>query len=331
MRTFFYRAFLALVMLFAIANVAEAFLVNGVSDDFTEGRRWDAAPRSIGGGTIERSLNGGLRWNVQGGSVQTYRDLFSWQSGVPSVPDFSDSLNAAFDAWTVVDPQINLPAQFSFVFDPSTPTVSGDPRQGAEIDLLAGNSGQGAGVTGGITFIKETFSTVTLTSGTSNYPSGILDGADIRLNNVAGTFWTLPLFEKILTHEIGHALGLGDVEFAAGNFIDDNYDGTSQATANLTLTNPFSDRINVLNPSATLGLSFFDVPNTGVGIEASEVHILMESTLDLQQTGMLTADDFAGRQFLYPGPLLIPEPTTMATLLSLGFLLTLRRPSSGAN
>ena len=46
------------------------------------GFRWDVAPRTINGN--ERSLDGGLRYSLQGGSYQAYRDLFSW-SAVPSV------------------------------------------------------------------------------------------------------------------------------------------------------------------------------------------------------------------------------------------------------
>src|SRR5262245_27945029 len=61
------------------------------------GSRWDAAPRNISG--FERSLNGGLRYSVQGGSFQAYRDLFTWSS-LPSVTAFQTAVQQAFDAWT---------------------------------------------------------------------------------------------------------------------------------------------------------------------------------------------------------------------------------------
>src|SRR5262245_23105071 len=66
------------------------------------GARWDAAPRTIGG--LERSLDGGLRFSLQGGSFEAYRDLFTWQGGVPSVADFTTAVQQAFTAWTVPDP-----------------------------------------------------------------------------------------------------------------------------------------------------------------------------------------------------------------------------------
>src|SRR5580765_5663906 len=54
------------------------------------GSRWDASPRiiNLSGNNYERSLNGGLRYSLQGGSFQAYRNLFSWSGPVPSVPEF---------------------------------------------------------------------------------------------------------------------------------------------------------------------------------------------------------------------------------------------------
>jgi hypothetical protein len=47
------------------------------------GSRWDAAPRTvnIGGTNFERSLDRGLRYSLQGGSYQAYRDLFFLAGG----------------------------------------------------------------------------------------------------------------------------------------------------------------------------------------------------------------------------------------------------------
>src|SRR5688572_14028218 len=70
------------------------------------GFRWDAAPQTIGG--LERSLNGGLRYSLQGGSYQAYRDTFTWSGAAPSVGAFQAAIQSAFNAWTVVDPLTNL-------------------------------------------------------------------------------------------------------------------------------------------------------------------------------------------------------------------------------
>ena len=53
-------------------------------------------------------------------------------------------------------------------------------------------------------------------------------------------------FQIVLSHEIGHAIGLGDVDSFHGasgglltRFYDDNYDASTSQTAAKTLSNPF--------------------------------------------------------------------------------------------
>src|SRR5688572_3368041 len=69
------------------------------------GDRWDAAPRTFFG--FERSLNGGLRYSVQGGSYEAFRNLFTWQT-LPTVAEFTTAVQQAFGAWTAVDPVTGL-------------------------------------------------------------------------------------------------------------------------------------------------------------------------------------------------------------------------------
>ena len=108
------------------------------------GVRWDAAPRMIG--TNERSLDGGLRYSLEGGTFEAYRDLFQW-STLPSVPEFQTAVEQAFNAWTAVDPISGLHTDLTFIADFATAvigtgTFTGFDINGAEIDLLAADSGE---------------------------------------------------------------------------------------------------------------------------------------------------------------------------------------------
>src|SRR5262245_64410963 len=139
------------------------------------GSRWDAAPRNVAG-VGERSLDGGLRYSLQGGSFQAYRDLFQW-TVLPSVADFQTAVQQAFLAWTVPDPVSGFTTQINFVYDPGTAVVGtvvgGDVDvHGAEIDLLGRTNGNswnpGDNGTQGETFFNTVPNTVTLNSGTGN-------------------------------------------------------------------------------------------------------------------------------------------------------------------
>src|SRR5687767_6017773 len=116
---------------------ADAFIVFG-NNGLSGGYRWDAAPLTLGG--QERSLNGGLRYSLQGGSYQAYRDLFAWQGTPPTPAAFQQAVDNAFAAWTVTDPGTGLGTSVTFAPNLTTPVstaiVSG-VRQGAEIDLFA--------------------------------------------------------------------------------------------------------------------------------------------------------------------------------------------------
>ncbi len=293
------------------------------------GFRWDAAPRSIGG--FERSLSGGIRYSLQGGSYQAFRDLFTWNV-VPSVPVFQQTIQQAFNAWTVTDPASGLGSNLSFVPDLATPVVGtgsgGINTAGAEIDLLATLDGQtwnpGDPGTRGETFFNASGTSVTLTSGTAGYSGGAISGADVTLNRNPGAVYSLDVFRLLLTHELGHAIGMSDVDAQAGPggvFIDDNYNGATNATALATLTNSWAAMVNPMNPAASVGLSLFTVNNGAPGIDTPGVNILMESQGLGGQFGNLTPlsnDDYGGRQFLYP---FIPEPATGAMLAVIGIVL----------
>ncbi len=301
-----------------------AGIFSGLNPDLTGGNRWDAAVRTTADG--ERSLNGGLRYSMQGGSYAAFRDLIKWHGTAPTTTQFQGAVERAFGTWTQVDPTSGFGTSLSFQADFGTAvqgTVGGGINTaGAEIDIFASDDGifwnPGDVALQGEVAIGASGSSVTLTSGTTNYTASAIDGADLRLNS--NGVYTLDIFQIVLAHELGHTLGLGDVESGAtsGLFVDDNYDGTNATTALDTLTNSWADKVNALDPSQS-ALNTYKVPTGNPGLGTPNVDILMESNIPVvllpnSDIIPLSNDDFGSRQFLYPELSAVPEPGTFAAL-----------------
>lgn len=299
-----------------------AGVIFGSDGNLGGGYRWDADHYEFNG--RERSLNNGLRYSMEGGSLANFRDLFKWDV-IPTEIDFGARIEQAFNAWESIDPVTGLTTTLNFIDDTATTQTVGSGFGkinilGAEIDLLASNAGDSG--TRATSYFSASNHNVTLTSGTTNYNnSGSIIGADININNNQGAVYSLDLFGRLLTHEIGHALGLGDVDVGF-SFIDDNYDANDPLG---TLTNSWGLLVDPLNPAASVGLSLYSV--TKAAIQTQGVDILMESDgLGISSgnpaTNLvpLTNDDYGMRQFLYPTLFAaqVPEPST-----SLLFILAL--------
>ncbi len=325
---------LLLACLVLCAGPAIAFRLIGSGEKWV---RWDAAPRFVGG--EERSLAGGLRYSIETGDYAAFRDRFSWVPEPPSAVAFESAIARAFEHWTIVDPASGLPAGFHFVADLATPAVDepgipGNPSSflgvnaGAEIDIFAATPHPGEGFAASVIFFVDVVEDdLTLTSGTTDYPGFAITGVDIRIN--PAFVWSLRGFETLLAHEIGHALGLADLEAPTtpgdtSAFLDDDYDGTSSASALATLTNSFALVIDVFDPDASPLQAYSGDLNLDPGVDTAGVEILMESDdfLDLLAIEpKLQNDDFAGRQFLYPVP--VPEPRYGVALVAGALAVTL--------
>ncbi len=148
-----------------------------------------------------------------------------------------------------------------------------------------------------------------------------ISGADIRIN--PAFVWSLSGFEVLLTHEIGHALGLSDLEGPSGigggsGFFDDNFDPSTSLTASQTLKNSFALDIDPYDPDDSPLFELFGDMNMDPGLDSPGVELLMETESIFEPTEaapFLQNDEFAARLFLYA--VAVPQPA-FPTMILLG-------------
>jgi PEP-CTERM motif len=112
--------------------------------------------------------------------------------------------------------------------------------------------------------------------------------------------WTLPSFENVLLHEVGHGLGLGDVDLNR-LFIDSDNNNVTNA---IPINQSGDVRQGLLNLVGPIPLTNLGNPNL-----AADGNIVMCSTCP-NRPSVLMNDDLGGIRFLYP----VPEPATLALL-----------------
>ncbi|MCA9126916.1 MAG: hypothetical protein KDB22_07520 [Planctomycetales bacterium] len=310
----------------AILRTSAAFLLIGTNASagvtLPAGQRWDAESRTFNG--EDRSLVGGISFSVEGGSYAAFRDQFSWIS-TPSVGDFQSAVESAFAAWTTVDPTSGLASAFSFTPSLSTSVVTGPSFgtvrfEGAEIDIVASDAGTNGLL--GLTTVLGFGVPVTLTSGVANYTqSAAIQAVDLHINNNPGAVYSLNAFRRVLTHELGHAIGLGDVD-QGGQFIDDNYDSSSPVS---TLNNSWAGLVDPLDPANSIGLNNYSISpsifaTTGIDLLMESNGLGVGASNPLSNLFPLTNDEYGMRQYLYPSLVAVPEPGS-SVILGLTLLL----------
>jgi len=281
-----------------------------LSTTIDDGPRWDTT-----------SLNGGLTYNFglwsstvpnHGTTLSNIADFFSefpsWDGARPTLNDFTSAVNSAMSTWTTAWQPSNGPLAFAKTSDAvgsgvsnwTTFALAGNNLLGNDIDIFAAPLGTTAD---GLTPAFGNGDDVHLTNGFGFssigglFPSSKILGVDLALNT--NELWTLPLFQYVLTHELGHALGLGDVDAFQGSSSTSFWDTDTDIT-NVMPINMRGDVRDGLPVTPTIQPLATNVANG---------KILMCSTCGTTLAS-LKNDDLAGIHFLYP----VPEPGTLALL-----------------
>lgn len=261
-----------------VPAVAPAFVDVGQTGDLATAARW--SPTDIGG----RGLGDGrIEVFVESGFAEAIATAVTGSAMAQDVADIDAAVLAAFHSWQ--SPVL----QFDVTFD--GPAVRDDPDSGGEIDLftiLSSDPEFGTVALFGITHMNWTFlANRQLTNGTV-LAGNAITGADIyfatdRLAAAAPSFTReqqLRLFQRLVTHEIGHAIGLAHPNETP----EINYD---------TDTDP-SDAM-LIDPTAPLADLILS-PN----VDGQAVMERLPTDGNALFNASLRNDDRGGRDALYP-------------------------------
>jgi hypothetical protein len=266
------------VLLAVAATPSAAFVPIDLGSNLAEAPRWSAT--EVGGRGL---ADGKIAVAIEPGFASAIALAVTGADAPEDVADIERAVAAAFAQWS--SPALT----FELTFD--GPTVRGR-TVGAEIDVFAIDSTDpdfaASGATFGLAQLVWTARPDRLLTNGTTLAGKVIHGADIliakdRLAAVAPSFTRadqLRIFQRLVMHELGHALGFAHPHDGPGV----NFD-TDTNPNNAILVDP-------ADPLATVGLS----PN----LDTLAVMNQVPSNFDALFNTSLRNDDRGGRDVLYP-------------------------------